>query len=70
MTCVPSSIDDRMKRSIENAALHLHETTTGKQMFTLFQIERTTLYRPAYMDGLIELIRERERLLAKAGNRR
>ncbi len=70
VTCVPLSIDAGMKRSIENAALHLHETATGKQMFTLFQIERTTLYRPAYMDGLIELIREKERLSAKADKRR
>jgi ABC-type phosphate/phosphonate transport system substrate-binding protein len=70
VTCVPASVDEKMKSSIENAALHLHETPTGKQMFTLFQIERTTLFKQAYMDGLIELIREKERLPAKTGKRR
>ncbi len=70
VTCIPSSVDEKMKRSIENAALHLHETPTGKQMFTMFQIERTVLYKQAYMDGLIELIREKERLSAKTCKRR
>jgi ABC-type phosphate/phosphonate transport system substrate-binding protein len=70
ITCIPASVDERMKSAIENAALHLHETPTGKQMFTLFQIERTTLFKQAYMDGLMELIREKERLSTKTGKRR
>ncbi len=70
VTCVPSSVDNKLKISIEYNALHLHETPTGKQMFTLFQIERTTLYKSAYMDGLMELIREWDRLSAKTGKRR
>jgi ABC-type phosphate/phosphonate transport system substrate-binding protein len=70
VTCIPFSNDDRMKRAIENAALHLHESATGKQMFTLFQVERTVPFKQAYMDGLMELIREKERLSTKTGKRR
>jgi ABC-type phosphate/phosphonate transport system substrate-binding protein len=70
ITCIPSSNDDRMKRAIENAALHLHESATGRQMFTLFQVERTIPFKQIYLDGLIELIRERDRLVAKTGKRR
>jgi ABC-type phosphate/phosphonate transport system substrate-binding protein len=70
ITCIPSSNDNRMKRAVETAALHLHETATGKQMFTLFQVERTIPFKQEYLDGLIELLREKERLSAKTGKRR
>jgi phosphonate transport system substrate-binding protein len=70
ITCIPSSNDDRMKHAVENAALHLHESATGRQMFTLFQVERTIPFKQIYLDGLIELIRERDRLAAKAGKGR
>jgi ABC-type phosphate/phosphonate transport system substrate-binding protein len=70
ITCIPSSNDDRMKHAVENAALHLHESATGRQMFTLFQVERTIPFKQIYLDGLIELIRERDRLAAKTGKKR
>jgi ABC-type phosphate/phosphonate transport system substrate-binding protein len=70
VTCVPLSVNDDLKRSIENAALHLHETATGRQMFTLFQIERTIPFKSSYMDGIIELLRERDRLAGKIGKKR
>jgi ABC-type phosphate/phosphonate transport system substrate-binding protein len=70
LTCIPSSVGENLRHSIENAALHLHETTVGKQMFTLFQIDRTIPFQPSYFDGLIELLRERDRLMAKRGKRR
>jgi ABC-type phosphate/phosphonate transport system substrate-binding protein len=65
ITCIPSSVNEKLKRSIEYAALHLHESAIGKQMFTLFQIERTIPFKPSYLDGVLELLRERETLLAK-----
>jgi ABC-type phosphate/phosphonate transport system substrate-binding protein len=65
ITCFPSSVNEKLKRSIEYAALHLHESAIGKQMFTLFQIERTIPFKPSYLDGVLELLRERDKLLAK-----
>ena len=45
ITCIPSSVvGKKFKHSIEEAALHLHETTVGRQMFTLFQIDRAIPY--------------------------
>lgn len=70
VTCIPSAIDDKMKLTIEYAALHLQETATGRQMFTLFQVERTVPFQQAYMDGLLELLRERDRLAAKTNRKR
>jgi hypothetical protein len=34
-------------------------------MFTLFQIDRAILFQPSHLEGLEELLREREQLLAK-----
>lgn len=70
VSCVPNMVEEPLKRTIENAALHLHETTVGKQMFTLFQIDRTIPYIPAYLDGVTELLRERNALMAKQTKRR
>lgn len=60
ITCVPTSISENLRRTIENAALHLHETASGKQMFTLFQIERVIPFNPSYLSGLQELLQEQK----------
>lgn len=65
ITCVPGNVSESVKRSIENAAMHLHENTVGKQIFTLFQMDRAVLFQPSHLEGLEELLQERERLLAK-----
>jgi phosphonate transport system substrate-binding protein len=65
VTCVPDMVEEPLKRAIEKAALNLHESTVGKQMFTLFQIDRTIPFAPAHLDGIEELLRERDHLLAK-----
>lgn len=60
ITCVPTSVSENLKRSIENAALHLHETASGKQMFTLFQIEKVIPFNPSHLSGLQELLHEQK----------
>lgn len=70
ITCVPDNVSQNMKRSIENVAVHLHENSIGKQMFTLFQMDRVIPFNNSYLSGLEELLRERERLLAKRAKKR
>ncbi|NVN91762.1 MAG: PhnD/SsuA/transferrin family substrate-binding protein [Desulfuromonadales bacterium] len=70
ISCIPTMVDETLKRTMENAALHLHETTVGKQIFTLFQTERIIPFNPSYLDGIVELLRERDRLLAKLPRKR
>ena len=69
-TCIPTSVNEKFKQSIEYAALHLHERTAGRQILTLFHIDRVVPFQPSYLDGTIELLRERDRLLLKLGKRR
>lgn len=70
VTCIPHYVDDKLKTEIEQAALHLHESTAGKQILTLFQMERTTLFHPSQLAGVKELVRERDRLLARLTKKR
>jgi phosphonate transport system substrate-binding protein len=69
ITCVPATVSEKLKRMIENAALHLHETASGKQIFTLFQIDRVIPFKPSYLSGLEELLRERNKLMVNKTKR-
>ncbi len=70
ITCIPTMVNEKLKRSIMKSALHLHETTRGKQIFTLFQIEQLIPYQPSYLAGLISLLEEQARLKSQAAKRR
>lgn len=69
ITCVPNLVNEKLKRAITNSALHLHETTTGKQMFTLFQVDKVIPFNSSYLSGREELLRERDRLMSKQAKR-
>ncbi|MGD0844631.1 MAG: PhnD/SsuA/transferrin family substrate-binding protein [Geobacteraceae bacterium] len=70
ITCIPITVNEKLKRSIEHAGLHLHENTVGKQIFTLFHIDRTIPFQPSYLDGISDLLREYARLKAKTAKRK
>jgi len=70
ITCIPITVDEKLKRSIVYAAMHLHESTVGKQIFTLFHIDRTILFQPSYLDGISELLREHAYLKTKTAKRK
>jgi ABC-type phosphate/phosphonate transport system substrate-binding protein len=70
ITCVPNNISKKLRYSITDSALHLHETVTGKQMFTLFQIDKVIPFNASSLSGLEDLLRDRDRLLAKQVKRR
>jgi ABC-type phosphate/phosphonate transport system substrate-binding protein len=70
ITCVPDMVSEKLKHSITNSALHLHETTVGRQIFTLFQIEKVIPYQSTYLQGLIALLEEQAYLKSKQPKRR
>jgi len=70
ITCIPKTVNEKLKRAIEHAALHLHENIVGKQIFTLFHIDRTIPFQPSYLDGISELLREQTRLKTKNAKRK
>ncbi len=70
ITCVPDNVSRNFRRYVESVTMHLHESGIGRQMCTLFQMERVIPFQPSHLAGLEELLRERDRLLsAHAGKR-
>jgi ABC-type phosphate/phosphonate transport system substrate-binding protein len=69
VTCIPRTSSTRYAAAFQQAALHLHENTVGKQILTLFQLERTVLFHPSQLAGVEELVREHNRLLARPSKR-
>jgi ABC-type phosphate/phosphonate transport system substrate-binding protein len=69
-TCIPTVVNEKFRQSIEYAALHLHEKIEGRQILTLFHIDRVVPFQPSNLEGTVELLKERDRLLAKLGKRR
>jgi ABC-type phosphate/phosphonate transport system substrate-binding protein len=70
ITCTPATTSEKMKLALENAAMQMHKTSMGKQMFVLFHMDRIIPYHPSYLDGLTELLKEQARLKAKPAKRR
>lgn len=62
ITCLPVTLGRRMRQAIDTAALTLHETAVGRQMTTLFHIDRVIRFTPSYLTGLEDLLREQQRL--------
>lgn len=58
ITCLPTAIDPQMRQAIDRAALTLHESAVGKQMATLFQINRVVPFRQEDLAGIAELVRD------------
>lgn len=67
LSCITNAVSPARRRAIEQAAVRLHETTTGKQLFTLFQMDRVIPFHPEHLTELEMLLKERERL---AGSRK
>ncbi|MBW2690010.1 MAG: PhnD/SsuA/transferrin family substrate-binding protein [Deltaproteobacteria bacterium] len=65
ISCIPTNVDKKDKHIIESTAFHLHETTVGKQILTLFQTGRIIPFNQSFLDGTMELLQERNELLTK-----
>ena len=70
INCVPLGISEQLKSTIQYAALHLHEKATGRQIYTLFHVDRTIEFNASHLAGLEELLRERDSLRLKQGKRK
>ena len=63
ISCLPAAIGKKLRLAMDTAAGTLHETTVGRQMTTLFHIDRVIPFNDSYLAGLEELLRERDRLI-------
>jgi ABC-type phosphate/phosphonate transport system substrate-binding protein len=70
ITCLPVTVGKRLREAMDTAALTLHETPVGRQMTTLFHIDRVVMFTPSYLAGLEDLLREKERLMSSRSKKR
>ena len=70
LSCLPATVGKRMKKAMDDAAMTLHETAVGKQMTTLFHIDRVIPFSPSHMAGVEALLKDREMLKKTRGKQR
>jgi ABC-type phosphate/phosphonate transport system substrate-binding protein len=70
VTCLLPSASENMRQTVGKAIIKLNESTTGRQLFTIFQTSGTVPFKPAYLEGLEELLREQSRLKTKIAKRK
>jgi len=60
--CMAPGLDEEMRRDFMNMAQSLHRDHSGRQMLTLFGLERTAPFKSEYLESLQELVAEYELL--------
>jgi len=70
VTCLLPTASETFRRTVGKAIMKLNESTTGRQLFTIFQTSGTVPFKSAYLEGLEELLREQSRLKTKSAKRK
>lgn len=70
ITCFPESLPSSTRAIISAAISNLNVTTTGRQLYTIFQTSGTTPFKPAFLEGLEKLLQERSQLRFSATKRK
>jgi ABC-type phosphate/phosphonate transport system substrate-binding protein len=70
VTCLPSTTSKTLRRTLVKAFKQLNESTTGRQLFTIFRTSGTIPFKPAYLEGLEGLLREQTQLKIKNAKRK
>ena len=70
VTCLLSTASETTRRTLVKAINQVNESATGRQLYTIFQTSGTLPFKPVYLEGLEELLREQARLKAKTAKRK
>jgi ABC-type phosphate/phosphonate transport system substrate-binding protein len=70
ITCFPAAIPEKTRRALSEAVAQLSNSTTGRQLFTIFHTSGAIPFRPVCLEGLEDLLRDQKRLKAKTAKRR
>jgi ABC-type phosphate/phosphonate transport system substrate-binding protein len=70
VTCFSTSTSPKTRESLLKAILKVNETASGRQLYTIYQTSGTTPFKPSFLAGLEELLRERDRLVVKKAKRK
>jgi ABC-type phosphate/phosphonate transport system substrate-binding protein len=70
VTCLIPTTPEKFRNSLYRAIMHLNESSSGRQMYTIFQSSGVTPFKASYLEGLEELLREQSRLKTKSAKRK
>jgi ABC-type phosphate/phosphonate transport system substrate-binding protein len=70
ITCFPASMPDKTQRALSNAIMKLSTSTTGRQLFTIFQTSGVIPFKAAYLEGLEGLLREESSFRSRSARKR
>jgi hypothetical protein len=56
---------ERFRHDLTTAMTRFNDSKIGRQMYTIFQNEGITPFKPAYLEGLEKLLAEQKHLNAK-----
>jgi phosphonate transport system substrate-binding protein len=70
VVCMVPSTSERFRNNLSKALIRLNESKSGRQLYTIFQTNGITPFKPAHLEGLENLLREHKRLKAKMAVRK
>ena len=70
LICFPAGTDPEKKQAVREGALALHPYPRGRQILTLFRVDRVALFKPEFLEPVMTLIAEKEALEARSGGER
>jgi phosphonate transport system substrate-binding protein len=70
VVCMLPSSSETFRHNLGKALTRLNESKSGQQLYTIFQTSGITPFKPAYLEGLENLLREHKRLKAKTSVRK
>jgi ABC-type phosphate/phosphonate transport system substrate-binding protein len=70
VTCFPSSMPEKTRQKLSQAVMQMSTSTSGRQLFTIFQTSGVVLFKEAYLEGLDEFMREESGLKGRIARKR
>ena len=70
IACLNRNADEQVKKAIIDTASKLGESTNGRQILILFQLDRVVPFKPSHFEALVALVKEHHDLKTRLANRR
>lgn len=66
VVCMNPNTSESFRKSLYDAMVRLNDSKSGKQLYVIFQTDGISPFKPSYLEGLENLVREYKHLKAKS----
>jgi ABC-type phosphate/phosphonate transport system substrate-binding protein len=70
VTCFPAGMPEKTRQTLSRAIMQMSTSTSGRQLFTIFQTSGVVPFKEAYLEGLAELMRDESILKGRIARKR